>query len=86
MPVRITVVTPSYNQARFLEETLRSVTSQREHIHEYFVLDGGSNDGSADLIKKYGETTQLGRIERENWVSQAAQLAQGVTPPEARPG
>jgi glycosyltransferase involved in cell wall biosynthesis len=51
--VKLTVVTPSYNQAAFLEQTLRSVISQREHVHEYFVLDGGSSDGSAEIIRKH---------------------------------
>jgi len=55
LTAKITVVTPSYNQAKYLEETLRSVLSQRDQIHEYFVLDGGSNDGSAELIKKYAD-------------------------------
>ncbi len=55
MPAKITVVTPSYNQAKFLDETLRSVLSQRDQIHEYFVLDGGSTDGSADIIRRYAE-------------------------------
>ena len=54
---KITVVTPSYNQARYLEETLRSVLAERDQIHEYFVLDGGSNDGSAELIKRYADQT-----------------------------
>ena len=57
MSAKITVVTPSYNQAKFLEETLRSVLSQRDQIHEYFVLDGGSTDGSAELIKKFADET-----------------------------
>jgi glycosyltransferase involved in cell wall biosynthesis len=55
LPVKITVVTPSYNQVRFLDETLRSVLSQRDQIHEYFVLDGGSTDGSAELIRRCAE-------------------------------
>lgn len=51
--MKLTVVTPSYNQAAFLEQTLRSVISQREHVHEYFVLDGGSTDASAQIIRRY---------------------------------
>jgi glycosyltransferase involved in cell wall biosynthesis len=53
MAVRISIVTPSYNQAAFLERTLRSVLSQREDIHQYIVLDGGSTDGSADIIHRF---------------------------------
>ena len=51
--IKITIVTPSFNQARFLDETLRSVLAQRDEIHEYFVIDGGSTDGSADVIRRY---------------------------------
>jgi glycosyltransferase involved in cell wall biosynthesis len=51
-PPRITVVTPSFNQARFLDETLRSVIAQRPFVHEYFVIDGGSTDGSVDIIRR----------------------------------
>ncbi len=57
MTAKITIVTPSYNQANYLEETLRSVLSQRDQIHQYLVLDGGSSDGSAELIKKYADET-----------------------------
>jgi glycosyltransferase involved in cell wall biosynthesis len=50
---RITVVTPSFNQGAFLEGTLRSILLQGYPDLEYFVLDGGSTDGSVEIIKKY---------------------------------
>lgn len=50
---KITIVTPSYNQGQFLEETLRSVLLQGYPNLEYFVIDGGSTDESAAIIKKY---------------------------------
>ncbi len=50
---RVTVVTPSFNQAKFLEETLRSVLLQAYPNLEYVVIDGGSEDGSMEIIKKY---------------------------------
>jgi glycosyltransferase involved in cell wall biosynthesis len=60
---RITVVTPSYNQSAFLERTLRSVLDQRYPNLQYIVMDGGSQDGSEAIIRRYAD--QL-----DYWVSQ----------------
>jgi len=49
----IAVVVPSYNQAAFLEETLRSLFYQRHPRLAVYVVDGGSTDGSAELIRRY---------------------------------
>ena len=50
---RITLVTPVYNGARFIEETIRSIVYRGYPNLEYIVVDGGSTDGTVDIIKKY---------------------------------
>ncbi|MCX6150717.1 MAG: glycosyltransferase [Ignavibacteriales bacterium] len=62
---KITVITPSYNQGQFLEETIRSVVEQNYPNLEYMVFDGGSTDSSVEIIKKYEKNISFWVSERD---------------------
>jgi glycosyltransferase involved in cell wall biosynthesis len=68
---RISVVTPSFAQAQFIEETIRSVLLQGYPDVEYFVLDGGSADGTMEILRKYQPWLAGWRCERDSGQSAA---------------
>ena len=60
----VSIVTPSFNQSRFIEETLMSVRGQDYSNLEHLVIDGGSTDGTLDILSRYQETYNM------RWISE----------------
>lgn len=67
----VSIVTPSYNQARFLEATLRSVQEQEYPNIEYLVVDGASTDNSVEIIRKYADKITWWVSEKDSGQSEA---------------
>ena len=68
---KISIITPSYNQGQFIEQTIDSVLSQGYPNVEYIIIDGGSTDNSVEIIKKYAKHISYWISEKDNGQSDA---------------
>jgi glycosyltransferase involved in cell wall biosynthesis len=68
---RISIVTPSLNQVEFLEETIRSILLQNYPNLEYLIIDGGSTDGSVEIIRRYEPWLAFWMTEPDNGQAEA---------------
>jgi glycosyltransferase involved in cell wall biosynthesis len=68
---KITVVTPSYNQGQFIEQTISSVLDQSYPNLEYIIIDGGSSDDSVEIIRRYEKHLAFWISEKDNGAADA---------------
>ena len=74
MPLKFSIITPSYNQAPYIEQTILSVAKQTGVEKEHIVVDGGSKDGTVDVLKRYPHLTWVSEKDK----GQADALRKGL--------
>ncbi|MCX6300297.1 MAG: glycosyltransferase, partial [Bacteroidetes bacterium] len=62
---KISIVTPTFNQGNFIEQTILSIISQGYPNLEYIIIDGGSTDNTVDIIRKYADRISYWISERD---------------------
>lgn len=68
---KITIITPTFNQGKFIEKSILSVLNQNYPNLEYIIIDGGSSDDTLDIIKKYENRITFWISEKDNGQSHA---------------
>lgn len=69
--LKITIVTPTYNQGSYIEDTIRSIIDQNYSNLEYIIMDGGSTDNTRDIIKKYENSITYWESKKDKGQSEA---------------
>ena len=68
---KFSIITPSFNSIKTIEKTIKSVINQTYENIEYIIIDGGSTDGTVDIIKKYENKIKYWISEKDRGISDA---------------
>jgi glycosyltransferase involved in cell wall biosynthesis len=79
MPLKFSIITPSYNQGRFIKDTIESVISQNYNNVEHIVVDGGSTDDTIEILKSYSHLKWISEKDKgaANAINKGVSIAKG---------